>query len=451
MVDRVVRMTNSSWIVFVLLGLSLLALALTGLTVYARLSYLWAFLLAASWIWSRVSLRGVKLERTTRTLRAPVGQIFEERFVITNEGRLPRLWLQVRDRSALPGSRGSRVLTLIGAGERRTYRARTRLVQRGVFSLGPTDVVSGDLFGLFPVSRTASPTGSLLVYPMMVDVEAFPSPPGLLAGGEALQLRTHQVTPNASGVREYVPGDPLNRIHWLSSARRNELIVKEFELDPLADVWIFLDAEARVQAAKPYSPPDQAVEGIWSPWKEVTLPPSTEEYGISIVASLARHFLRRDRAVGLVSYHQASQRAPDVLPPDRGGRQLGKILEILAPLHAEGDLAISALVPAHAEHVPRGSTVIVVTPSTENDVALAADFLSQRGLRPIVVLIDAASFGGSPGTRSLAQAIAAIGVPVCQVKNGDDLATALSLEFGVASPRTPGFGRVQITRRMVRS
>ncbi len=444
-------MTTSLRIVLILLLLSLVALALTGLTVYARLSYLWAFLLAASWIWSRVSLRGVELERTTRTLRADVGQIFEERFTIKNQGRLPRLWVQVQDRSALPGSRGSRVLTLIGAGEHRTYRARTRLVQRGIFPLGPTDVISGDLFGLFPVSRAVPSEGSLLVYPMMVDVGAFPSPPGLLPGGEALQLRTHQVTPNASGVREYVPGDPLNRTHWLSSARRGQLIVKEFELDPLAEVWIFLDAETRVQAERPYSPPDQAVEAIWSPWKEVTLPPSTEEYGISIVASLARHFLRRDRAVGLISYHQASQRTPDVLPPDRGGRQLGKILELLAPLYAQGDLSISALMAGHAQHMPRGSTVIVVTPSTDDDVALAADLLSQRGLRPVVVLIDAGSFGGPPGTGGLADAITAVGVPVCQVRNGDDLTTALSLQLGAAGWRSSGLSRAQITQRMVRS
>jgi len=443
--------TTSLRIVLVLLALSLLGLTLTGLTIYARLSYLWSFLLVTSWIWSKLSLRGVELRRVTRTSRAHVGQIFEERFTVENGGRLPRLWVQVEDRSDLPGSRGSRVLTLIGGGEHRTYRARTRLVQRGVFSLGPTDVVSGDLFGLFPVSRTISSEVSLLVYPMMVEVGAFPSPPGLLPGGEALQLRTHQVTPNASGVREYVPGDPLNRIHWLSSARRGRLIVKEFELDPMAEVWIFLDAEEQVQAEEPYSPPSQAVEAIWSPWREVTLPPSTEEYGVSIVASLARHFLYRDRAVGLVSTHQASQRGPDVLPPDRGGRQLGKILEVLAPLQAGGDLPISALMTAHAQHIPRGSTVIVVTPTVDDELAMAADLLSQRGLRPMVVLIDAASFGGDPGTEGLAEAVAAAGVPVCRVMNGDDLATALSLELDGSGKRGAGLSRAQVARRMVRS
>ena len=444
-------MTNSLRIVLVLLALSLLALALTGLTVYARLSYLWAFLIVSNWIWARLSLRGVELERRTRTLRAQVGQVFEERFIVDNRGRLPKLWVQIRDLSDLPGSRGSRVLTLIGTGEQRMYRARSRLVQRGLFSLGPTEVVSGDLFGLFPFRRTAPSDDVLLVYPMMVDVEAFPGPPGLLPGGEALRLRTHQITPNASGVREYVPGDPLNRIHWLSSARRNSLIVKEFELDPMAEVWVFLDGETRVQAEQPYSPPSQAVEAIWSPWTEVSLPPSTEEYGVSIAASLASHFLQRDRAVGFISYHQTSRATPDVLPPDRGGRQLGKILEVLAPLQADGDLPISALMTAHAQHLPRGSTTIVVTPSVNHDVALAADLLLQRGLRPVVVLLDAASFGGVAGTDQLAQSVRTLGVPVCHVRNGDDLTAALSMDIGGVGAVGSRMGRVEPRIHLARS
>jgi uncharacterized protein (DUF58 family) len=379
-----------------------------------------------------------------------VGQIFEERFYIENTGRVPQLWLQIRDRSDLPGSQGSRILTLIGAKERRSYRVRTRLVQRGVFSLGPTEVFSGDLFGLFPVSRRMPSVGSLVVYPMMVDVHAFPSPPGLLPGGEALRRRTHQVTPNAAGVREYVPGDPLNRIHWRSTARRDELIVKEFELDPLAQIWIFLDAEADAQAEEPYSPPSEAVEATWSPWREIQLPPSTEEYGVTIAASLAQHFIRRDRAVGLVSYQHPSRGAPDVLPPDRGGRQFGKILEALAPLMAEGNLSISALVTAHAQHIPRGSTIVVITPSVEGEVALAADMLAQRGLRPVIVLLDAASFGGAAGTAELSDAVAALGVRVCVVGKGDDLSTRLSIDMDGSGVR-PTLRPLQVTRGLVRS
>ena len=419
-------MVASRRVVLVLLGLSLLALAATGLPIYSRLSYLWGFVLVGSWVWSVLALRGIQVHREANIRHAQMGDVFQERFEIQNNSRLPHLLVEVRDQSVLPGSRGSRVFTLLGKMQRRTYLARTRLVQRGVFPLGPTELISGDLFGLFPVSRAKPPGGTLLVYPMMADVLAFPGPPGLLPGGEALRRRTHQVTPNAAGVRDYAPGDPLNRIHWVSTARRERLIVKEFELDPRAEVWIFVDAARVVQSQLPYSPPD----ALWRPLTDVMLPPSTEEYAVTIAASLARYFLQNGRAVGLVSCSQSH--SPSVLPPDQGGRQLGKILEAMALLHAEGNLPISALVSAQAQHLPRGSTVILITPSPQEEVAVTVDHLVRLSLRPVVVLLDVASFGGPPGTGALAETITELGAPVRVVANGADVGAALSSGFSLA-------------------
>jgi len=404
------------------LALSLLAGVMTGIPLYYRLSYLWGFLLSGSWVMSWISLRGVKVQRVARSLRSQVGQVFEERFEIQNTGRLPRLWIEVRDESSLPGSRGSHVLTLVGGREGRTYLARTRLVQRGVFPLGPTALGSGDLFGLFPVSRTFPNQDSLLVYPILYEVRTFPNPPGLLPGGEALRRRTPQITPNAAGVREYAPGDPLNRIHWLSTARRNRLMVKEFELDPLADVWIFLDAARSVHASKPLLSTEYDPQDIWKPRSKFNLPQSTEEYAVSAAASLARFYLQRGRAVGLAFSGQLL----NVLPSDRGGRQLGKILEALALLRAEGTLPLQGLIEAQARYLPRGSTVVLVTPATSETLIQITDLLLRRGLRPVVVLIDSATFGGYFSSAHLEKSLSILGVPVCNLRYGDDLSEVLS-------------------------
>src|SRR5512136_2194860 len=285
-------MTTGQKVVLVLLAVCLLAGLATGGKLYYRLSIFWALLFFGSWSWSIFSLRGLEFKRSARTLRAQVGQIFEERFEVQNLNRFPRLWIEVRDQSPLPGADGSRVLTMMRGRQGRSYLARVRLIRRGVFPLGPTVLATGDLFGLFPNERSISENDSLLVYPMMVDVRSFPNPPGLLPGGEALRKRSHQVTPNASGVREYVHGDPLNRIHWLSTARRGRLIVKEFELDPLADVWIFFDAEANTQVSLPQPEIGMNARDLWTHGSKISLPASTEEYGISAAASLARDYLR---------------------------------------------------------------------------------------------------------------------------------------------------------------
>jgi uncharacterized protein (DUF58 family) len=282
--------------------------------------------------------------------------------------------------------------------------------------------VTGDLFGLFPVRQELPEQDSLLVYPMMVDVKGFPNPAGLLPGGEALRRRTHQITPNASGIRDYYAGDPLNRIHWLSTARRGRLMVKEFELDPLADVWIFLDGAQNVQAVLPQAPIDYHAKDFWTRSNQVQLPPSTEEYGVSIAASLVRDYLRRGRAVGFVCAGQHLT----LISPDRGGRQLGKILEALSLTKTEGELPLRALIETQVKHMVRGSTIVIITSSTSHEVALVVDFLIQRGLKPIIVLVDASSFGGPQGTETLAANIKLMGVPYRLITNGVDISAALS-------------------------
>jgi uncharacterized protein (DUF58 family) len=414
--------TTGAKLVLALLVICLLSGAATGAQIYYRLAYVWAFLLIATWTWSKLAIRGVRLTRQPRANRAQMGQVFETRYTLDNPGRLPRLWLVVRDESPLPGSQGSRLFPMIEGKRGRTYLARTRLLRRGVFPLGPTVLESGDPFGLFPVSRVYPAEESILVYPMLADVRQFPSPAGIMPGGEALRRRTLQLTPNAAGVREYAHGDPLNRIHWPSTARRDRLISKEFELDPQAEVWIFLDASHTGQASIPYELKIEEGEEFWRRDYVFALPPSTEEYAISATASIGRYFLRMGRSVGFASEGQTLS----ILPPERGGRQLGKLLEALALLRAEGNLSLRGLIEVQAQHLSRGSTVVIVTHSVEEDVALAVDFLVRRGQRPVVALIDASSFNGPTGTDQLAEMLRFLRVPVRIIRRGDEIGAALS-------------------------
>lgn len=417
-------MTVGARIIIILLLASFLAGIVTGESVYFRLSYIWVVLIVVSWLWSWQVLKGIKMVRKARATRAQVGHIFEEKIELDNMGRLPRLWLAVNDKSPLPDTAGSRLLPIIEPKRGRTYLSRTRLLQRGVFPLGPTVLESGDPFGLFPVEIIHPAQESLLVYPLLVDVREFPNPAGILPGGEALRRRTPQVTPNAAGIREYAPGDPLNRIHWLSTARRNRLITKEFELDPQAEVWIFLDASETGQAALPFSWPKRTKEDLWKHKFEFSLPPSTEEYAVSSAASIARYYLRMGRSLGFVSSGQTMA----LIPPDRGGRQLGKILESLALIRAEGNLPIWGLIDIHAQHLVRGSTIVLITHSVEQEIVIATDLLVRRGLRPVVVLIDAGSFNGPEGTDDIADRLKYMKIPLRIVRRDSDLGSALTIE-----------------------
>ncbi len=427
------------WYVLVLLVICLVMPSLPGIRthenevqLFYHISMLWASLILVSWIWAYVSLRRLDVRRYARTIRQQVGQVFEERFEIINQSRVARLWVDLRNRSDLPSAGGSRVLTWIGGSQSRSYLAYTMLYDRGQFTLGPSELISGDIFGLFRVKRKFLSTTNLLVVPYMVDLQTFPAPRGLLSGGRALRRRTLEVTPYAVGVREYSPGDPLKSIHWPSTARRDRLMVKEFEQDPHANVWIIVDAQAKAQAALPTEKPQFKTDPIWWTHRQVdiTIPPSTIEYAVSIAASVASYYIRLGWEVGLAS----SGKNQTILAAERSDRQMGKILESLALLQAEGVLPLLGLVTVQAVNIPRGSTVVLITSSTDRGVILAADELVQRRLQPVVVLIDPETFGGHTGMQDINEALASQGIPVVRVNKGDNLKLALEGQNWLDNP-----------------
>jgi uncharacterized protein (DUF58 family) len=411
--------------VFLLLVVGGVGTVVTGGIVYVRLFYLSALLILIAWLSSAFALRGIQVERQARSLRASVGDIFEEHFEVSNTSRIPKLWLEVANQSNMPFATGSRILTFLRAKQKRIYTARTWLTNRGGFPLGPTTITSGDLFGIFRVSKSFPATTSLVVLPMLFPVSEFLTPPGLLPGGKAIRRKSIDITPHAAGVREYVPGDPMKRIHWPTSIRREQLMVKEFEQDPQAEVWLFLDTYKSSHVAKPgdtyETPPIDDL--LLLRRRKVKLPASTLEYSVSITASLAHYFIGQRRAVGFVS---ASGRSFKMIPAERSERQEAKILEELAFLQAESTYTLPGLVTAQLGQLPQGSSAILVTPMIWPELLLGVDSLQRRNLRPVVVLLMSHSFGSRANNEDLAQSLNERKVPVCRVYCEADLSETLS-------------------------
>lgn len=420
-----IKLGRSFWWVLLLTGASYIISRLPWLAnnpIYSRLTIALLVVLVASALWTLFSLWKVGLRRSTRTMRKQVGEVFSENYIIDNRSLLPKVWLKVTDKSALMSGTGSKVITGLSGKKSWNYVAFTLLNKRGWFTLGPTQVESGDIFGLFLFLKTYDTNLRLLVIPYMVDIQFFLAPFGILPGGHAKQEKTLEVTPYAAGVREYVPGDPLKRIHWPSSARKQLLIVKEFERDPMAEVWIFLDSRKSVHILSDETGLTN-VHPIW--WvrsrKMFKLPPDTAEYTISIGASIAKYYISQKREVGLVSAGQSYT----VLPAERGERQLGKILETLAVLEPEGDLPLWALVNSQIAQLARGSTVLLITPATDEKILTLTMELIHRGLIPVLILIDQLSFGGLHRADDIASQLSSHGVITIVIREGDDLKAVL--------------------------
>ncbi|MFN7035404.1 MAG: hypothetical protein ACK4SN_03475, partial [Bellilinea sp.] len=113
------------------------------------------------------------------------------------------------------------------------------------------------------------------------------------------------------------------------------------------------------------------------------------------------------------------------LPAEKGVRQMGKLLETLAFLRPEGNLPLTSLIEGQTTQIPKGSTVVLITAVCSNVLELAIEMLMRKDLRPVVIGIDAVSFGAYPKECGVFERLRAYGIPVRIIRNGDELQKAL--------------------------
>jgi uncharacterized protein (DUF58 family) len=411
-------------IVFLLTAAVFVVAQGTGHPVLFHLFYILAAMLVTSYLWAWINLRGLTVERELLNLRAQVGKPLEEHILVRNDSIWPKLWVEVQDMTDFPDHQARFVTTVSQKGSRHT-RVRTNCELRGKYTFGPIIIRTSDPLGLFHFQKRLPTTAEVLVYPATEPIHDFPLPPAELPGGTATRRRTHHTTPNVAGAREYAPGDSFNRIHWPSSARQQRLIVKEFELDPTADLWIILDMQHRVQQSPSFH--GRPTEGPHT--EEVRTPESTEEYMVTAAASLASYFvLNQRRNTGLIAYGQYRE----IIMPEREPRQFYHILESLAVLRAWGRVPLAQLLAAEASRFGRQTSLIIITPSTDADwVKTGLRDLLYSGIYATVVLVDGISFGGWYDLSTVKAELTAHNIPYYVLQKDQPIGTTLSGPAGV--------------------
>ena len=394
---------------FLVLGLIAITLftgLATGFGLFYRLIYILGITAVLAFLWNWISVLGLDVSVDRRTKRARVGDDIEERITVRNLSSWPKSTLEVEDLTDMPGYSNGRVLSVPTRGFR-SWRTLAPARKRGAYTLGPVRVSNTDAFGLFRRDREFGGQDELIVYPRIYDLGDFEMPPGYLTGESSARRRSHDLTPHAASVREYAFGDSLSRIHWRSTARTGRLMSKEFELGMASDVWVLVDLHREVQAGE--------------------LDESTDEYGVSIAASLAQKYIQAQLPVGLLAYGDERY----LLPADTGEAQFERIMEHLAMSKAEGAVSLAEALSREEQLWGTHSSIIIITSSHREDWTVAIRELVRRRLRIAVVLIDGHSFGGLFETMSVTPALYDAGIAPFVVRMGDDVRVALSHPYTV--------------------
>ena len=345
------------------LWLVLFSVALASeIELLSYLSYLLLFAGGAMWIVSRLTLEGLSVKRTLGQAYAHLGDTIELEYELRNAHSLGKLWLEVFEESNWPEHLPGRVLS-IGGKKTRRWKVLVKAARRGRFQLGPIVMRSGDPFGLFQTELRVPSEALLLVYPRLVPIPYWTLPGSFLEGSVLTGQRSLQSTSMVMGIREYRPGDALNRIHWRSSARHRELQVKEFELDKTADLWIYVDLERH--------------------WHRGEGQDSTEERCITVAASVVQKALREHRNVGLITSGSRSE----VLHPDRGTKQYGKLMQYLAEMQVGGTRSLAETIVETLPRLRRGASVLLITPSLDPAWVRPASTLRESSIATQAVIV----------------------------------------------------------------
>ncbi len=387
----------------------------TGLPFLFFIVYLGLLAIGGSYVLTRFGLADLEAGYRVDHRQGHVGDDLRTTYSISNASRLPKPWLEVYNPTDLPVPIPGRALGLRSWAQR-SWIAIVPLTRRGTYRIEPMVVQTGDPFGFFEAAATVGRPTIVTVFPRVLPLPRWRLPNANLEGSHSAPERTLQTTPLATTVRPYAPGDSFNRIHWRSTARLGEIQVKEFDLEQTADVWLYVDLDAEVQAGQ----------------GDI----STVEESLRIAASIAHDAILENRAVGLTT---SGHRVVNI-PADRGPRQRQKIMQLLAAVEGDGRAPLAEVLLSGLPKLRRGMTAVVITSSRERAWIRALTTLRARGVAAAVVAVDAASYHQATGRsrrhidpelagqeqRALRFALAEYDLKSYEVHAGDNLAAVLA-------------------------
>ncbi len=385
----------------VLLAIVLLLATATGEAVLYRVSYFLALVVVGSYVFVRLKLWGLDMRVRNKSYVVQVGDRLKGHVYARNNSPLPTGWMEIMLMSNMPGNVPS-IATAIGAKGQEQLEMDTLCHARGVYTVGPLVARTSDPLGLFQVQIIQGSPIKVMVQPPIVALPYFRLPVAERLGEESARYRSQTRTPHVATVREYIHGDSLNQIHWLSTAKTGQLMSKEFDSGGTGDVWVVLDLERKIQRS-------QGTE-------------RTDEYAVAIAASLVHLALTEEHSVGFIAHGDNEY----LLPLKGGSQQMSRVLETLTLSKTQGDDALAGVLAENARQFGRSASLLIVTSSTATEWISVLRELRSRGLNIVVVLVDPASFGGKQAPDEVVMKLMSVGIPAYVVHRGDSLSHALS-------------------------
>ncbi|MBP1992906.1 DUF58 domain-containing protein [Paenibacillus eucommiae] len=315
---------------------------------------------------------GIKRAQGVRTLanaeqevRLDAGQSLQVQLQLQIPGVWPVPYVMVKDR--LIRQNGEETVfegSLVPDWRRRgelTYL--TSPLKRGVYTFGITECATEDVFGLFQHRGRLELPQQLSVLPQTVAIKDWLQFHQMLNGMQhhSITTRAHRETTQINGVREYIYGDRLSRIHWNATARTGTWKSKEFERESLPKTVLMLD-----RSSQSYMDSGQF------------------ELAVSVAASLFRYGVSRELALGLLTVGTDAV----YVEPKQGQNHHKQIMKHLVHVEADGSYPLFQIVKERSRQLPPGSFFVLISPQKGTGMLQILNWLHERQLNPCHICIN---------------------------------------------------------------
>lgn len=325
----------------------------------------------AAWLWTRAAAREVRWSRTVPRAAFP-GEAVEVAITVRNQGLVPIPWLLLNESVPVdlrPSAAVRQVIALGARAERRvTYMVEGR--RRGLYTLGPLSMRTGDVLGLFEQPLAGAAPDSLVIYPHVLPLPELGLPAGLPFGAVAAPASLFTDPARPTGVRPYAPGDAVRQIDWKNSARVGSLQVRRHQPAIARETLIAL-AFSRAEYPGRYTY-------------------DSLERAVVAAASIAADLVGRGGPVGICTsgHDPLTDAAAAPIPPAGGRAHLIEILRLLGRLEAPAEGSLSVALDRAAAGLSWGSTLVAVAYAGGPALLKRLLPLRRRGLHVALVLVE---------------------------------------------------------------
>jgi uncharacterized protein (DUF58 family) len=349
-----------------------------------------------AFFWKTHSLDGVVYQRKPHYRRGFPGEQVPMRLEVENQKLLPLSWFRVQD--PWPKAVGPDNEDLIAPSHipdqglltnvfslrwyekaRRFYTLIFR--KRGIYAIGPAHLESGDLFGMFELSKVQPSSEYLTVFPSLIPFRDLQLPAEDPFGDRRSRRRLYEDLNQPIGLRDYHPEDSIRRVHWPMTAHTGQLQVKVYQPSSANVLVICLNVAT-------YS----------RHWEGTN--PLLLEHVIRVSATLAYEGIGNGYRVGLIANGcLAHSDQPFRIPPGRSPRQLATLLEALAGVTPVVTSPYERFLIKEVPKLPYGASLLIVTSVCSPELAEALVQLHHHGRRITLLSFEEKPPPEIPGVR----------------------------------------------------